>query len=42
MDPVELIGDVLVILVAVAVVGTVVWFLVSQLFPGFFGQLGAL
>lgn len=39
MNPAELIGDVLVALVSLAVVGIVLWFVISQLFPAFFGQL---
>lgn len=34
MDPVELIGDVIVALVSVAVVGILLWFVVSELLPG--------
>lgn len=41
MDPMELIGDVLVALVSLAVVGIILWFVISQLLPGFFGQLTA-
>lgn len=36
MTPAKLIGDVISALVALAVVGVLVWFDVSQLFPGLF------
>lgn len=34
MNPARLIGDVLVALVSLAVVGILLWFLITQLFPG--------
>lgn len=33
MDPVQLIGDVITALVAIAVVGVLLWFVISRLFP---------
>lgn len=39
MNPAELVGDLLVVLVSLAVVGILLWFVISQLFPAFFGQL---
>ncbi|MFC7172632.1 hypothetical protein ACFR97_02105 [Haloplanus litoreus] len=38
MDPVKLIGDLISVLTFLAVVGVLIWFIISRLLP-FFGQV---
>jgi hypothetical protein len=35
MDPVKLIGDAISVITLLAVLGVLLWFVISQLFPGF-------
>lgn len=37
MDPAQLIGDVITALVAIAVVGVLLWFVISRLLPAVLG-----